>query len=186
MKKEKLNKGNLIVANANTLSDLNFNRTVILLTDNSENGTIGFILNKNLNIKLCDIVADVACNFKVYYGGPVEPENLYFIHNVPNIITDSIEIADGIYWGGDFYKIIDSLNEKKLKKSNIRFFLGYTGWDSDQLDLEIESEFWLIKDNFYKRKLLNEVPSNLWKELMMTFGENEIIWCNSPENPVMN
>ena len=40
--------------------------------------------------------------FKVYNGGPVEQDNLYFIHKVPHLIDNSIEISDGIYWGGDF------------------------------------------------------------------------------------
>jgi putative transcriptional regulator len=36
------------------------------------------------------------------YGGPVEQDNLYFIHNIPELIPNSIEISNGIYWGGDF------------------------------------------------------------------------------------
>jgi putative transcriptional regulator len=39
--------------------------------------------------------------FKIYNGGPVE-QDFYFIHNIPELIPNSIEISNGIYWGGDF------------------------------------------------------------------------------------
>ena len=186
MKKKSINIGDLIVADANILNDLQFNRTVILLTKYNSNGCLGFILNRKLNIKLKEIIPDTDSNIKIYYGGPVEPENLYFIHNVPSLIPNSIEISDGLYWAGEFSNIIELINQKKINQNNIRFFLGYTGWDQEQLICEIDEKTWLIKENIYKNNLLKKVPSNLWKELMMTFGNNEIIWCNAPEDPVLN
>lgn len=186
MNDNKMKIGNLIIADANILNDLNFNRSVILLTEHSSNGSLGFILNKKSNIKLKDIIINTDCNFSIFYGGPVEPENLYFIHTKPEIIPNSIEISDGIFWGGDFNKIIESINNSLLKKSDIRFFLGYTGWSFEQLNNEIETNSWLIKDNIFSKQILKKVPSNLWKELMMTFGNKESIWSNAPENPVLN
>ena len=41
---------------------------------------------------------------QIYNGGPVEQDNLYFLHKVPDLIPESIEISNGIYWGGDFDK----------------------------------------------------------------------------------
>ena len=61
-----------------------------------------------------------------HYGGPVEPDNLYFIHNTPKLISDSIKINDELYWGGDFEKVIELLNEGSINEENIRFFLGYS------------------------------------------------------------
>lgn len=186
MNKNKITNGDLVIADVNTMNNYSFNRSVILLTEHTPKKTLGFILNKSLNIKLKDIVPNTNSKFKVYYGGPVEPENLYFIHNVPELINDSIEISNGIYWGGNFNNIVDLINEDKLKAVNIRFFLGYTGWEEDQLEYEIETNSWLIKENIFKNKLLKETPSKLWKELMMTFGDDQIIWCNAPEDPVLN
>lgn len=184
--KKRVLKGNLIIADANVLNDLNFNRSVILIAEHSSNGSLGFILNKNLKIKLSDLVCDTDCNFTIHYGGPVESESLYFIHNIPEIIEKSIEISDGIYWGGNFQTIIKLLNEKKIKKTNIRFFLGYTGWNTNQLAYEMESKSWLVKNNIFKSNLLKKVPSNLWKELMLTFGNKKSIWSNAPEDPILN
>jgi len=186
MLNEKPKKGNLIIADANILNDHNFNRSVILLTEFNSSGSLGFILNKKINIKLNDIIENTKCDFSIYYGGPVEPENLYFIHNKPDIVINSIEISNGIYWGGDFKTILQLIDENKLHKNNIRFFLGYTGWDLNQLENEITEYSWLIKENIYKNNILKETPSKLWKELMKTFGNEQIIWCNAPEDPVQN
>jgi putative transcriptional regulator len=46
------------------------------------------------------------------------------IHNIPDLIPNSIEISNGIYWGFDWKELI---NNGKINKHNIRF-LGYTGW----------------------------------------------------------
>jgi putative transcriptional regulator len=74
----------------------------------------------------------------------VEQDNLYFIHNVPDLIPNSIEISNGIYWGGDFESAKQLINNKKITKDNIRFFLGYTGWDEHQLETEMNSNSWII------------------------------------------
>ena len=64
-------------------------------------------------------------NFIIYNGGPVEQDNLYFIHNVPDLIPNSIEISKGIYWGGDFDFTKELINTGVIKKKNIRFFLEH-------------------------------------------------------------
>ncbi|MFN3755881.1 MAG: YqgE/AlgH family protein, partial [Flavobacterium sp.] len=99
---EKLQKGCLLIAEPSILGDVSFNRSVILLADHNENGSVGFILNKPLTYSLNDLIPDVEASFTIYNGGPVEQDNLYFIHNIPDLIPDSIEISNGIYWGGDY------------------------------------------------------------------------------------
>ncbi len=111
---------------------------------------------------------------------------MYFIHNVPQLIKNSIEISNGLFWGGEFETILKLLDENKITKNNIRFFLGYTGWNQGQLFKEHIENSWLIKENIYKEKILKKTPSELWKELMKTFGNSKLIWCNAPEDPVLN
>lgn len=186
MKTKTIVKGKLIIANPNVLSDSTFSRSVILLSEHNPKGSVGFILNKPLNITIKDIFPDLELNFRVYSGGPVEQENLYFIHNIPNIITNSIEISDGIYWGGDFDVLLNLLKEHKIKRTNIRFFLGYSGWEADQLETEMEMDNWVITNNNHHQKILQISSTSMWKELMISLGDEYIIWANAPENPVMN
>jgi putative transcriptional regulator len=53
-------------------------------------------------------------SFKIYNGGPVEQDNLYFIH-IPELIPNSIEISNGIYCG-DFESTKALINNGKINK----------------------------------------------------------------------
>ena len=83
-------KGDLLIAEPSIIGDLSFNRSIILLADHTEEGSIGFILNKPLEYTINDLIPEIEANFKIYNGGPVEQDNLYFIHKVPEVIPDSI------------------------------------------------------------------------------------------------
>ena len=78
-------KGNLLIAEPAILGDQSFNRAVILLAEYSDEGTVGFILNKPLPYKLPELLPEMDKPFKVYNGGPVEQDNLYFIHTQSRI-----------------------------------------------------------------------------------------------------
>ena len=179
-------KGNLLIAEPSIIGDLSFNRSVILLTDHTDEGSIGFILNKPFDFGVKDLVPEIEIDFKVYNGGPVEQDNLYFIHKIPELIPNSIEISLGIYWGGDFSKIVDLINENKITKEDIRFFLGYSGWDVSQLKSELQSNSWVVVENIYKNEIISKEDVSFWKEKMVELGGKYSIWSNAPENPSYN
>ncbi|RKS03721.1 MULTISPECIES: YqgE/AlgH family protein [unclassified Flavobacterium] len=183
---EKLQKGQLLIAEPSIIGDLSFNRSVILLADHNEEGSVGFILNKPLKYTIKDLLPEINAKFKIYNGGPVEQDNLYFIHNVPHLIPNSIEISNGIFWGGDFELTKDLINNGLLKKKNIRFFLGYTGWDSEQLETEMQSSSWILTKNIYENKILGKASVHFWKEKIIELGGEYLIWSNAPENPILN
>ena len=182
----KLAKGLLLVAEPSIIGDVSFNRSVVLLAEYNESGSVGFILNKPLQYKLRDFVPEINSKLPVFNGGPVEQDNLYFIHCIPEIIPDSIEISNGIYWGGDFSAIIDLLKDDKLNKNQIRFFLGYSGWESEQLEQELEVNSWVVVPNNYNNSIIGKTNINFWKEKMIEFGGDYILWSNAPENPSFN
>lgn len=181
-----LTKGQLLIAEPSIIGDMSFNRSVILLADHNNEGSVGFIMNKPLNYTINDLVPDVEADFKIYNGGPVEQDNLYFIHNVPELIPDSIEISNGIFWGGDFELTRNLINSKKISKNNIRFFLGYTGWDANQLEDEMQSNSWIVAKNSYENKIIGKSTTNFWKEKISELGGEYLIWSNAPENPNFN
>ena len=183
---EKLKKGHLLIAEPSIIGDLSFNRSVILLADHNNDGSVGFILNKPLTYTLNDLVPDIESDLKIYNGGPVEQDNLYFIHNIPELIPNSIEISNGIFWGGDFQTTKLLLNNGNINNEHIRFFLGYTGWDTNQLQTEMESNAWIIVRNDYENKIIGKSTSDFWKEKILELGGNYLIWSNAPENPLMN
>ncbi len=179
-------KGHLLIAEPSIIGDVSFNRSVILLADFTEEGSIGFILNKPLDYCLKDLVPQTASDFKIYNGGPVEQDNLYFIHKVPDLIPESIEISMGIYWGGDFDAALSLINTGQITASDIRFFLGYSGWEPDQLETELQSNAWVVTENIYEKSLIEKSDDAFWKEKMLEFGGDYSIWSNAPENPSYN
>ena len=179
-------KGLLLVAEPSIIGDVSFNRSVVLLAEYNKSGSVGFILNKPLTYKLRDFVPEINSNLPVYNGGPVEQDNLYFIHCIPEIIPDSIEISNGVYWGGDFSAILDLLKDNKLKKNQIRFFLGYSGWEINQLEQELEINSWVVAPNTYHDTIIGKTDVNFWKEKMREFGGDYLLWSNAPENPALN
>jgi len=131
----KPDKGKLLIAEPTLKGDVSFNRSVVLLAEHNKEGSVGFILNKPLDFYVNELITEINYPFQVYNGGPVEQDNLYFIHKVPDLITNSIEISDGIFWGGDFEKTVELINKKLISEDEIRFFLGYTGTKASSLPI---------------------------------------------------
>ncbi len=178
----KLKKGSLLIAEPSLIGDLSFNRSVILLADHNEQGSVGFIINKPLKYSINDLVPEIRAKFKIYNGGPVEQDNLYFIHNIPDLIPNSVEISNGIYWGGEFEATKELINCGKINKNNIRFFLGYTGWDSHQLQTELDANSWIVMKNSYADKIIGKSTAHFWKKQIGELGGDYLIWANAPEN----
>jgi len=179
-------KGYLLIAEPSILGDVSFNRSVILLADYTPEGSVGFILNKPLDYTIKDLIPEIKASFRIYNGGPVEQDNLYFIHRVPDLIPNSIEISYGIYWGGDFSSVKELIEENKIEEDDIRFFLGYSGWDTDQLTNELISNSWILTKNIYKASIIEKTDASFWKEKMLEFGGEYSIWSNAPEDPTYN
>ncbi|MGW9686046.1 YqgE/AlgH family protein [Flagellimonas sp. 2504JD1-5] len=186
MVSNKPTKGKLLVAEPTLSGDVSFSRSVVLIAEHNHEGSVGFILNKPLEYTINDLIAEITIPFKVFNGGPVEQDNLYFIHKVPHLIDDSIEISDGIFWGGNFEKTVELINNKTITEQDIRFFLGYSGWDSSQLDQELSSKSWVVVQNEYESSLLEKSSIAFWKEKMVELGGDYLLWSNAPENPSLN
>jgi putative transcriptional regulator len=165
---------------------MSFNRAVILLADHNALGSVGFILNKPLDYNLKDLIDGTDSDFTVYNGGPVEQDNLYFIHKSPDLIPNSIEISNGIFWGGDFDVVLDLINTDQISEDDIRFFLGYSGWAEQQLDDELESKAWVVTENIYDKDIIAKSCQSFWRDKMLELGGNYSIWSNAPENPSYN
>jgi putative transcriptional regulator len=179
-------KGDLLIAEPSIIGDVSFNRSIILLADHTAEGSIGFILNKPLDYTISDLIPEIEASFRVYNGGPVEQDNLYFIHKVPDIIPDSIEISLGIFWGGDFTKVAELIANNEIDENDIRFFLGYSGWETTQLENELKSNSWLVTENVYEKTIIEKNHETFWKEKMLELGGDYSIWSNAPENPSFN
>lgn len=168
------------------LRDYYFRRSVVLLAEHDENGSFGLIINKPLEIKINEIVKDFPdFDTKVYIGGPVKTDNLFVLHTLGNKISGSSKIMDGLYWGGDIDMIKSMIEEKKIRSQNIRFYIGYSGWDPDQLNREMKENSWVVT-KLKTEKILLESPTDMWKNILKSMGEDYSVWINYPLDPMMN
>jgi len=175
----------LSLPSANT-EDIIFSRAVVLLTEHNQEGTLGFILNKPLDLTIGDLLPNIESSFNIYDGGPVQKNRLFYIHSRPELIADSIHIVDNLYWGVDFEELPTLLAQGMLDKNDIRFFLGYSGWDYDQLKNEIEDNFWVTSTQLGTEHILSQSPKELWKNSLVKLGKKYSLWLNAPENPNFN
>ena len=160
-----------------------FRRSVVLLTDYSEKGAVGFILNKWLQIALDDVMEDSPADLQLAIGGPVAANTLHYLHTFSSI-PDSIEVVNGIYWGGNFEAIRKMLSISVMKPDDIRFFLGYSGWTGGQLDNELKSDSWLVSD--IRPSQILRPTRDLWQDAVNNMGDEYKQWTNFPENPIFN
>ncbi len=181
-----MKKGEILVSNYTLVNDIEFNKTLILIVESNNEGIVGFIFNKESDYYLSDIDEQLKeINLKIYKGGPVKIDTLHFIHRSNKFLTNSTKVTNEIYWGTEFEKAIELIKSNKLKKDDVKFFIGYSGWDKNQLKDEIEDGSWHILKKINENDIL-ENKSNIWKLKLEELGEYFKIWSNSPENPNLN
>lgn len=178
-------KGGLLLSEP-YLADPNFERTTILLTEHNEEGSVGFILNKPSETRVAEVMDDLkAFDSRVFIGGPVQQDTLHFIHRVP-AIEDAIEIIPGLFWGGNFDQLMGLIDTHQLSATDIKFFLGYSGWSNGQLDEELKIDSWIVSDRVNEELVFETDPELMWKKAMKELGGRFTVYSNYPADPRMN
>lgn len=178
-------KGKILISEP-FLIDYYFKRSVVLLAEHNEEGTFGLIINKPVDIALSDVLHDFpAFDSPVYLGGPVKTDSLYFIHTLGDRLENSLEITEGLYWGGDIEIVKEMITLGKITSKEIKFFVGYSGWVSKQLEGELARNSWLVA-NIKAKQVMESSPEKLWKESLKKLGKEYAYWTNFPTDPVMN
>lgn len=180
----KPSQGTMLLSEPSIIGDASFSRAVVLLTEYNEHGAVGFILNKPVSYTLDQLIPEINMEIPIFHGGPVDTDNLYFIHSVPDLITDSHSINDSIYWGGDFNAAFNLLLSGEITTDQIKFFLGYSGWESGQLDDELNASSWLVVNEPKQEKaIFNSNVNTFWRDKMRKLGGSYEFWSNAPDNP---
>ena len=78
------------------------------------------------------------------------------------------------------------IQQNKLDSNDIRFFLGYSGWETNQLSSELLAHTWILSENMHHKTIIEKVNTSFWKEKMLELGGDYSIWSNAPENPSYN
>jgi putative transcriptional regulator len=150
--------GKLLLASPRLL-DPNFSRTVVLMVQHNEQGALGLVLNRPLQITVrqaCEQSLGEACEVDglLHQGGPCEGP-LMVLH--ANEMSKDADVLPGVFFTTEKTKI-ESLLKQQI--SSARYFVGYSGWTAGQLESEMELDSWVIAD---------AIPEHV-------FGEEENLW----------
>ncbi|MEE9439029.1 MAG: YqgE/AlgH family protein [Saprospiraceae bacterium] len=177
--------GKILVAEP-FMRDSPFKRTVILMTEHRPDGSVGFILNRKIGMKVNDLLAEFPeFDAPVYYGGPVDTDTMHYIHNVGDLLENSNEIVKGVYWGGDFDKLKFLVSNGLVQPQNIKFFIGYSGWSEGQLQGEINEGTWIVEEMFANYAFKAKI-SKLWSLVLKNKGDAYGVIAQMPESPCNN
>lgn len=168
------------------MMDSYFQRSVVLLTEHGNEGTIGFILNKQTNVLVSDVLNGFPeTELPLYFGGPVQTDTIHFLHTLGDALEGSKEVMKGIYWGGNLEQLKYMMEKKMVSNNDIKFFAGYSGWDPNQLKQELKHHTWLLYE-CTKRLAFTEDPQQLWGTVLKTMGSDYAIMANFPVDPSLN
>jgi putative transcriptional regulator len=177
-------KGRLLISEP-FLPDPNFERTVVLLCEHNDDGSFGFVMNKPSILKLNEVVEDMHFSDVVFVGGPVQQDTLHFLHR-NTALENAVEIRNGIFWGGDFENLIVKIDTASVKSSDIRFYLGYSGWGPGQLETELQDDSWIVCDYVTDELLFDTEPGNIWRKALDNMGGKYSVFSKYPLDPRLN
>lgn len=169
------------------LNDLYFKRSVILIVDhNEEEGSLGIVINKRLSVPFNKIVQGFPkFDGDIYLGGPVETDRVFFIHTIGEMIPDSHKLMNGLYWSGNINALKAMIKNNLIKPHEVRFYVGYAGWEGGQLHKELEANTWLV-GKFDLKDILHTMPSKMWSTFVKKLGKKYMLWDKFPLNPSDN
>jgi putative transcriptional regulator len=177
-------KGQLLIASAGLL-DPNFHRTVVLVTEHTEEGAMGLVVNRPSPISVSEAVphfgALAADDDRVYIGGPVQPEAVVALAELED------ESAAAAIALGDIGFLPSDADPDEIAPSvrRVRVYAGYAGWGAGQLESELEDSAWILEPA-QSEDVFSPEPEGLWSEVLRRKGGQYAVLALMPPDPSMN
>ena len=144
----------LLVSSPHML-DPNFSRTVVLLCDYNEEGALGIIVNRTIDVNLDEVLEQMGVpdnggiQGPVLWGGPVQPGAVFLTFSGDTPDVEGEEEAPVFSLASDLHvsparDVIEAVADKEDGSAFIT--LGYAGWAPGQLDGEIQQGAWIFLD----------------------------------------
>jgi len=136
----------ILIARAG-LPDANFNGSTVLVTNRIASGPFGIIVNRPTRLTVSQLFPDWKKNVhgdeKVYFGGPVDVTSVSFLFQSRTPRERAVEVLAGVYLSRDL-DLLRTLLERDNPNEAVRVFIGYAGWEPDQLEAEIAGGNWKV------------------------------------------
>ncbi len=183
-------RGKLLVA-SKQLKDSNFYKTVVLIVEDNENGSMGLVLNRPSSILVNHALSE---HFQlpesaelVHVGGPVEPAALFILHNLEELSHDGTGVIPGVWLGNSGEAFEDVLKSSDSHQPGVRFrvFCGCAGWSPGQLEGELAHGDWHVAPAI-KSIVFAEDPYEIYEQMLQVVFESHRIVPHTSPNPHWN
>ena len=178
-------KGRLLVANP-AMGDENFDRTVILVLEHSDEGALGLVLNRPSTTSVGDPLPGwegmAAAPSVVFVGGPVSPESAICLARVSG---EDAEGWTGLVGGLGAIDLGGDPDQAAAFVHALRVFAGYAGWTGGQLEAEIEAGGWFVVDADPADAMTTD-PQTLWRDVLRRQRGPLRLFADYPPDPATN
>lgn len=176
-------KGHLLISSGG-LYDPNFRHTVVLIGDHTEDGALGVVLNRPLDLPVSQGVPPLAelvpGEDPVFSGGPVQPESIVLIGEFTEAAHADLHVFHRI--GFLMGEVSGEIREHVVRA---RVFAGYSGWGPGQLERELEEDSWIV-DPARPDDVFTDEPELLWSRVLRRKGPDFENLSRMPYDPRMN
>ena len=137
------------------MGDDTFSGAVVYLCEHTENGALGLVINKPIDIKLKSLFQKVELSLDsahlaeqpVFFGGPVQTERGFVLHERQGdtpVYSSTLSIPGGLEMTTS-KDVLEALSNGAGPK-RLLVTLGYSGWAAGQLEDELGRNGWLTVD----------------------------------------
>jgi putative transcriptional regulator len=176
-------RGQLLIASPGLL-DPNFFRTVVLVTEHTDEGAAGLVLNRPSPAPVAEAVpaleALVEEDEHVWLGGPVQTEAVLVVGE----FLDPDDAAVPLF-GGLGFPSLESPEEVVPVTTRRRVFAGYAGWGAGQLESELDRDDWIVEPAL-NDDVFTPAPDDLWAGVLRRKGGIYELVSRMPEDPSVN
>jgi putative transcriptional regulator len=175
--------GQLLIASPSLL-DSNFRRAVVLVTEHSDEGAAGLVLNRPSPASVSELVPElepvVEDDEQVWLGGPVQ-------RNAVLVLGEFVDPEDAAVplFGALGFPSLEEPDEVVPATTRRRVFAGYAGWGAGQLESELGREDWIVEPA-QPDDAFTDAPDELWAEVLRRKGGIYELVARIPEDPSVN
>lgn len=165
-----------VLASAPDMLDPNFMHTVVLIVQHSSDGAYGLVINRPATITLDVLLSDHPIlsrqRFPVFSGGPVGLDTLQFLHCAPEQVPGGVELAPGLYLGGDLEALARYIAADFDEAArHVRMLLGYSGWSAKQLEAELAQGAW-VPAALQPEWVFQPDGAAVWRRVLRSLGQH--------------
>ena len=169
------------------LYDSHFGQSVVYLIEHGQDGTLGLIVNRSSDISLSEAVPDIedkqAMAHTMYYGGPVGMPMILMLVRSESATEGMVHVVDDVYISSD-RGVLDRVLAAKKIDSELRFYIGHSGWAAGQLDFELVRGDWHVVEADTDA-IFSDDTDSLWSRLIERLEPTGIQVDNRPSLPIL-